>query len=58
MPYVNQAYANEAIAKGGVQVHDETIFRCLPATRLDRHTRLFPLGTGPPTGSRTGRVIS
>ena len=29
MPYVNPAYANEAIAKGGVQVHDEVIFRCL-----------------------------
>jgi prepilin-type N-terminal cleavage/methylation domain-containing protein/prepilin-type processing-associated H-X9-DG protein len=29
MPYVNPAYANEAIAKGGVQVHDEKIFRCL-----------------------------
>ncbi len=29
MPYVNPAYANEAIAKGGVQVDDERIFRCL-----------------------------
>ena len=29
MPYVNPAYANESIAKGGVQVHDEVIFRCL-----------------------------
>ncbi len=29
MPYVNPLYANEAIAKGGVQVADEKIFRCL-----------------------------
>ncbi len=29
MPYVNPAYANESIAKGGIQVHDEVIFRCL-----------------------------
>jgi prepilin-type N-terminal cleavage/methylation domain-containing protein/prepilin-type processing-associated H-X9-DG protein len=28
MPYVNAAYANEAIAKGGTQVADETIYRC------------------------------
>ena len=28
MPYVNQAYADESIAKRGVQVADETIFRC------------------------------
>src|SRR5262249_39078787 len=29
MPYVNPAYANESIAEGGVQVRDETIYRCL-----------------------------
>ena len=29
MPYVNPAYANEAIAKGGIQVADEKIFRCM-----------------------------
>jgi prepilin-type N-terminal cleavage/methylation domain-containing protein/prepilin-type processing-associated H-X9-DG protein len=29
MPYVNPAYANEAIAKGGTQVADEKIFRCM-----------------------------
>jgi prepilin-type N-terminal cleavage/methylation domain-containing protein/prepilin-type processing-associated H-X9-DG protein len=28
MPYVNPLYANESIAKGGVQVADEKIFRC------------------------------
>jgi prepilin-type N-terminal cleavage/methylation domain-containing protein/prepilin-type processing-associated H-X9-DG protein len=28
MPYVNPAYANDAIARGGVQVNDEKIFRC------------------------------
>src|ERR1700733_14812067 len=27
MPYINPLYANEAIAKGGVQVADENIFR-------------------------------
>ena len=36
MPYVNPAYANEAIAKGGVQVHDEVIFRCLSDTSVGR----------------------
>ena len=36
MPYVNPASANEAIAKGGVQVHDEKIFRCMSdTTRID-----------------------
>lgn len=29
MPYVNPAYANDAIANGGTQVADEKIFRCL-----------------------------
>jgi prepilin-type N-terminal cleavage/methylation domain-containing protein/prepilin-type processing-associated H-X9-DG protein len=29
MPYVNNAYANEAIARGGTQVADEKIFRCM-----------------------------
>jgi prepilin-type N-terminal cleavage/methylation domain-containing protein/prepilin-type processing-associated H-X9-DG protein len=29
MPYVNQAYANEAIARGGTQVADEKVFRCM-----------------------------
>src|SRR3954452_18596933 len=29
MPYVNPAYANDAIAQGGTQVADEKIFRCL-----------------------------
>jgi prepilin-type N-terminal cleavage/methylation domain-containing protein/prepilin-type processing-associated H-X9-DG protein len=29
MPYVNPAYANEAIARGGVQVADERIYRCM-----------------------------
>src|SRR3954466_11147220 len=32
MPYVNPAYANDAIARGGVQVNDEKIFRCLSDT--------------------------
>lgn len=29
MPYVNPAYSNESIARGGVQVADEKIFRCM-----------------------------
>jgi prepilin-type N-terminal cleavage/methylation domain-containing protein/prepilin-type processing-associated H-X9-DG protein len=29
MPYVNNAYANDAIARGGTQVADEKIFRCM-----------------------------
>ena len=29
MPFVNPLYANEAIAKGGTQVADEKIFRCM-----------------------------
>jgi prepilin-type N-terminal cleavage/methylation domain-containing protein/prepilin-type processing-associated H-X9-DG protein len=29
IPYVNPAYANESIAKGGVQVADERIYRCM-----------------------------
>src|SRR5438270_6420322 len=32
MPYVNPASANEAISKGGVQVYDEKIFRCMSDT--------------------------
>ena len=28
MPYVNPAFANDAIARGGTQVNDEKIFRC------------------------------
>jgi prepilin-type N-terminal cleavage/methylation domain-containing protein/prepilin-type processing-associated H-X9-DG protein len=34
MPYVNPAYANEAIAKGGVQVADEKIYRCMSDTSI------------------------
>src|SRR4051794_41665400 len=29
MPYVNPLYANDAIARGGTQVADEKIFRCM-----------------------------
>ena len=34
MPYVNSAYANDLIAKEGVQVADEKIFRCMSDTSL------------------------
>ncbi len=50
MPYVNPAYANEAIAKGGVQVHDEVIFRCLsdpsPSSRRPRRWSVDGITTG------------
>ena len=29
MPYVNPAFANEEIARGGVQVYEEKIYRCM-----------------------------
>lgn len=32
MPYINPAFANEAIARGGTQIHDEKIFRCMSDT--------------------------
>jgi len=36
MPYVNNAYANDAIAKGGTQVYDEKIYRCMAdVSRID-----------------------
>ena len=36
MPYVNAAYANDAIATGGTQVADATIFRCLSDISVPR----------------------
>jgi prepilin-type N-terminal cleavage/methylation domain-containing protein len=32
MPYVNSTFANEAIARGGTQMGDEKIFRCMSDT--------------------------
>ena len=34
MPYVNPTFANEAIAKRGVQIYEEKIFRCLSDTSI------------------------
>src|SRR5271165_381233 len=34
MPYVNPLYANDSIAKSGVQVADEKIFRCMSDTSI------------------------
>jgi prepilin-type N-terminal cleavage/methylation domain-containing protein/prepilin-type processing-associated H-X9-DG protein len=34
MPYVNPAYADESIAKGGRQVADERIYRCMSDTSM------------------------
>jgi len=34
MPYVNPAFANQAIAKGGTQIADEKIFRCMSDTSI------------------------
>ena len=55
MPYVNPAYANDAIAKGGVQVDDEKIFRCMSDTSVVSAVRR-PDHRARSTGSRTGRA--
>ncbi|MFI5456487.1 MAG: DUF1559 domain-containing protein [Isosphaerales bacterium] len=34
MPYVNPAFANEAIAKAGTQIADDKIFRCMSDTSI------------------------
>lgn len=34
MPYINQTYANDSIAKGGTQVADAKIFRCMSDTSV------------------------
>jgi prepilin-type N-terminal cleavage/methylation domain-containing protein/prepilin-type processing-associated H-X9-DG protein len=34
MPYVNPTFANEAIAKGGTQIYEEKIFRCMSDTSI------------------------
>ena len=34
MPYVNQTFANDAIAKGGTKIADEKIFRCMSDTSV------------------------
>jgi prepilin-type processing-associated H-X9-DG protein len=34
MPYVNQTFANESIAKNGTQIVDEKIFRCMSDTSV------------------------
>jgi prepilin-type processing-associated H-X9-DG protein len=39
MPYVNASAANEAIARGGTQVADETIFRCTSDVSVPRPYR-------------------
>ena len=43
MPYINPTFANEAIAGGGVQIHDETIYRCLSDSSV---VTPFMLGDG------------
>lgn len=48
MPYVNQSYANEAIANGGVQVADEKIYRCTSDTSYV--TPYIDPDTGKPDG--------
>ena len=34
MPYVNPAFANEQIARSGIQIADEKIFRCMSDTSI------------------------
>jgi prepilin-type processing-associated H-X9-DG protein/prepilin-type N-terminal cleavage/methylation domain-containing protein len=57
MPYVNPAYANEAIAKGGTQVADERIFRCLSDTSRVRPF-LQPDGTVDGVADRTSYLMN
>ena len=36
MPYVNPAFADEEIARGGVQIYEEKIYRCMSDTSRSR----------------------
>jgi prepilin-type processing-associated H-X9-DG protein len=57
MPYVNPAYANEAIAKGGVQVADERIYRCPTDTSIPR-PYVNPDGTIDGISDRTSYLMN
>ena len=55
MPYVNPLFASEQIAKSGVQVADEKIFRCMSDTSIVKP--YVDPATGLPTGSPIGPAI-
>ena len=57
MPYVNPAYANESIAKGGVQVADERIYRC-PTDLSVPKPYLNPDGTTDGIADRASYVLN
>jgi prepilin-type N-terminal cleavage/methylation domain-containing protein/prepilin-type processing-associated H-X9-DG protein len=57
MPYVNPAYANEAIANGGISVADEKLFRCLSDVSIPRPYRL-PDGTIDGIADRTSYLMN
>jgi prepilin-type N-terminal cleavage/methylation domain-containing protein/prepilin-type processing-associated H-X9-DG protein len=57
MPYVNPAYANDAIAKGGTAVADESIFRCLADSSL-RRSYLTPSGKVDGISNRTSYLMN
>ena len=57
MPYVNPAYANESIAKGGVQVADERIYRC-PTDISTAKPFLQPDGTVDGISDRTSYAMN
>jgi prepilin-type processing-associated H-X9-DG protein len=57
MPYVNPLYANEAIAKGGTQVADEKIFRCLSDVSLIQPFK-NPDGTIDGISNRTSYLLN
>jgi len=57
MPYVNQAYANDLIAKGGTQVADEKIFRCMSDVSVPRPFQL-PDGSADGISNRTSYLMN
>jgi prepilin-type processing-associated H-X9-DG protein len=57
MPYVNAAYANEAIAKAGTQVADEKIFRCMSDVSVPKPFRLDD-GTVDGVSDRTSYLMN
>jgi prepilin-type N-terminal cleavage/methylation domain-containing protein/prepilin-type processing-associated H-X9-DG protein len=57
MPYVNQAYANDSIAKGGTQVGDEKIFRCMSDISVPRPFQI-PDGSADGISNRTSYLMN
>ena len=56
MPYVNPAFANEALAKGGVVISDEAIFRCM--TDTSRRRVVSENGAAAGIANRTSYVMN